>query len=151
MLDLVKQRLSGSEISELLVFSTSTHDSYLHKILDETVSDLLTSEDLRQAGSYQRFSTGHGDPILEVSVQPNKTVDNIDPIFSAVRGATLYGLQPVLNPVYSLAVFWPARRKRKSVGDVFGKALGESRRIHTKACQAVMYSTGRWNRAVWFA
>ena len=97
ILDLVKQRPRGSEISQLLVFGTLSHDPHLNEILSEIVGDLLTFEDLRQAGSYQRVSTGHGGSTLRASVQPNETEDNIDPTFAAARGATLYGLQSVLE------------------------------------------------------
>jgi hypothetical protein len=92
ILDLT-HRPRGSEISRLLVFGTLSHDPHLNEILSEAVGDLLTFEDLRQAGSYQRVSTGHGGSTLRASVQPNETEDNIDPTFAAARGATLYGLQ----------------------------------------------------------
>jgi hypothetical protein len=64
ILDLVKQRPRGSEISRLLVLGTLSHDPHLHKILSETVGDLLTFGGLQQAGSYQRVSTGYGGSIL---------------------------------------------------------------------------------------
>jgi hypothetical protein len=98
ILDLVKQRPRGSEISQLLVFGALSHDPHLNEILSEAVGDWLTFEDLRQAGPYQRGSTSHGGSTLRASVRPNETEDNIDPTFAAARGATLYGLHSILEP-----------------------------------------------------
>lgn len=112
ILDLAKQRPRGSEISRLLVFGTLSHDLHLHKILNETVGGLLTFGGLRQAGSYPRVSTGPGGSTLRVSAQPNETEEAIDPIFAAARGATLYGLQSVLEPCLQSCSILACKEKR---------------------------------------
>lgn len=115
MLDLIKQRPHGNDISRLFVFGTSSHDQQLHEILSETVGDLLTFGRLRQAGSYHRVSTGHDSSTLQVSAQPNNAEDNVDPIFAAARGATLYGLQSVLEPCLQPCSILACEEKRGRV------------------------------------
>jgi hypothetical protein len=126
ILDLVKQRPRGSEISRLLVFGTLSHDPHLHKMLSEAVGDLLTFGGLRQAGPYQRVSTGHGGSTLQVSGQSNETEDNIDPIFAAARGATLYGLQSVLEPCLQSCSILACKEKRGRVWETFLEKPSES-------------------------
>jgi len=115
ILDLVKQGPHGSEISRLLVFGTLSRDPHLHKILGE----ILTFGGLQQAGSYQRVSTSHCGSTLQTSMQPNETEDNIDPIFAAARGATLYGLQSILEPCLQSCSILACEEKRGRVWETF--------------------------------